>query len=92
LLCLKLLPQSYWLLFDRIYQINLNPAIQTLWSEMVQAPCPLVPGPLFLPHWSLATDHWSLPRSGHQVRLITVTSGLALSLTGVKVVPIPRLT
>jgi hypothetical protein len=27
-----------------------------------------------------------------QARLITVTSGLALSLTGVKVVPIPRLT
>jgi hypothetical protein len=28
----------------------------------------------------------------HHVRLITVISGLALSLTGVKVVPIPRLT
>ena len=48
---------------------------------------------LFLFHWSQVTDHWSLPRSGlFHVRLITVISGLALSLTGVKVVPIPRLT
>ncbi|MCK7511625.1 MAG: hypothetical protein MZV70_51315 [Desulfobacterales bacterium] len=31
-------------------------------------------------------------KAANQVRLITVTSGLALSLTGVKVVPIPRLT
>jgi predicted permease len=47
----------------------------------------------FLFHWSQVTDHWSLPRSGlFHVRLITVISGLALSLTGVKVVPIPRLT
>ena len=51
-----------------------------------------LPKPSFLPP---ATSHFF---TGHcceaafHVRLITVISGLALSLTGVKVVPIPRLT
>ena len=61
--------------------------------HLLPVPTPSSRVSFFLFHWSLVTGHCSLPRSGlFHVRLITVTSGLALSRTGVKVVPIPRLT
>jgi hypothetical protein len=59
-----------------------------------------LPGLLSFFSLQLVTDHRSLLRKQpclaacglFQVRLITVISGLALSLTGVNVVPMPRLT